>query len=54
MMEEMRNKAEVNKVKKMVIRMIQAGEMSLEEIADYTELSIEAVKELEMQHPKLV
>lgn len=50
MMEEMRNEAEANKAKKMAIRMIQAGKMSLEEIADYTELPIEAVKELKMQH----
>lgn len=50
MMEEMRNEAEANKAKKMAIRMIQAGKMSMEEIADYTELSIEVVKELEMQH----
>lgn len=35
---------------KMAISMIQAGKMSLEEITDYTELSVEVVKELEGQN----
>jgi len=53
-MEDMRNeaareaaqKAELNKAKKMAIRMIKAGKMSLEDIADYTELSLDTIKEL--------
>jgi len=34
-------------------RMIKAGKMSLEDIADYTELSFETVKELESQTMQL-
>lgn len=49
MMEEMRNEAEWNKAKKMAIRMLQADKMSLDEIADYTELSVELIKELKNQ-----
>ncbi len=41
--------AEENKAKKMAARMIKAGKMSLEDIADYTELSLDMVKELERQ-----
>ncbi len=52
-MEDMRNEAaqqaEQNKAKKMAIRMIKAGKMSLEDIADYTELSLDTIKELESQ-----
>lgn len=48
-MEDMRNEAELNKAKKMAIRMIKAGKMSLEDIADYTELSLDTIKELESQ-----
>ncbi len=52
-MEDMRNEAaqnaELNKAKKMAIRMIKAGKMSLEDIADYTELSIDTIKELASQ-----
>ncbi len=56
-MEDMRNeaareaaqKAELNKAKKMAIRMIKADKMSLEDIADYTELSIDTIKELASQ-----
>jgi hypothetical protein len=33
----------------MAIRMIKAGKNSLEDIADYTELPLETVKELESQ-----
>ncbi len=53
MMEDMRNKAareaELNKAKKMAVRMIRAGKMPLEEIADYTELSLDTIKELASQ-----
>ena len=56
-MEDMRNEAaqqaEQNKAKKMAIRMIKAGKMSLEDIADYTELSLETIKELASQSMQL-
>ena len=49
-MEDMRNEAaqqaEQNKAKKMAVRMIKAGKMPLEDIADYTELSLDTIKEL--------
>ncbi len=45
-MEDMRNEAELNKAKKMAVRMIKAGKMPLEDIADYTELSLDTIKEL--------
>ncbi len=57
MMEDMRNEAAreaaQNKAKKMAIRMIKAGKMSLEDIADYTELSLETIKELASQSMQL-
>ncbi len=61
MMEDMRNeaareaaqKAELNKAKKMAVRMIRAGKMPLEDIADYTELSLDTVKELASQSMQL-
>lgn len=49
MLEDMRNEAELNKAKKMAVRMIKAGKMSLEDIADYTELPLDTVRELESQ-----
>ncbi|MDE7250520.1 MAG: hypothetical protein K2N82_11705 [Lachnospiraceae bacterium] len=52
-MEDMRNEAELNKAKKMAIRMIKAGKMSLEDIADYTELSPDTIKELVGQSMQL-
>ena len=52
-MEDMRNEAELNKAKKMAIRMIKAGKMSLEDIADYTELSLDTIKELAGQSMQL-
>ncbi|MCM1496304.1 MAG: hypothetical protein NC089_10975 [Bacteroides sp.] len=49
-MEDMRNeaaqKAELKNAKEIAIRMIQAGKMSLEDIADYTALSLDTIKEL--------
>ncbi len=52
-MEDMRNEtaqqAEHNKAKKMAIRMIEAGKIPLEDIADYTELSLDTIKELASQ-----
>ena len=56
-MEDMRNEAaqqaEQNKAKKMAIRMLEAGKMSLEDIADYTELSLDTIKELASQSMQL-
>ncbi len=52
-MEDIRNEAELNKAKKMAIRMIKAGKMSLEDIADYTELSLDTIKELASQSMQL-
>ena len=52
-MEDMRNEAarnaELRNAKEIAIRMIKAGKMSLEDIADYTELSLDTIKELESQ-----
>ncbi|MCM1047653.1 MAG: hypothetical protein NC433_04425 [Clostridiales bacterium] len=57
-MEDMRNEAaqnaELNKAKEIAIRMIKAGKMSLQDIADYTKLPFETVKELESQTMQLV
>ena len=53
-MEDMRNEAELNKAKKMAIRMIKAEKMPLEDIADYTELSLETIKELASQSMQFV
>ena len=44
-MEDMRNE----KAKEIAIRMIKDGKMSLEDIANYTELSLDTIKELESQ-----
>lgn len=52
-LEDMRNEAELNKAKRMAIRMIKAGKMSLEDIADYTELSLDTIKELASQSMQL-
>jgi hypothetical protein len=48
-MEDMRNETALNNSKEIAIRMIEAGKNSLEDIADYTELPLETVKELESQ-----
>ena len=57
-MEDMRNEAarefKRNKAKKTAIRVITASKWLLEDIADYTELSIDTVKELENQIMQLV
>lgn len=61
-MEEMRNEAareaareaEQNKAKRTAMRMIKSGKMSLEDIADYTELPLETVKDLQSQSMQLV
>ncbi len=48
-MEDMRNEAELKGVKKTAMRMIKAGKMPLEDIADYTELPLDIIKELKKQ-----
>jgi predicted HTH domain antitoxin len=48
-LEDMRNETALSKSKEIAIRMIEAGKNSLEDIADYTELPLETVKELESQ-----
>ena len=56
-MEDMRNeaareaaqKAEQNKAKRTAVHLIKLGKMTLEEIAEATELSLDIVKELESQ-----
>lgn len=48
-MEDMRNEAELKGVKKTSMRMIKAGKMPLEDIADYTELPLDIIKELKKQ-----
>ncbi|MCM1088870.1 MAG: hypothetical protein NC419_11985, partial [Muribaculaceae bacterium] len=50
---EAAQEAEQNKAKKTAIRMIKAGKMPLEDIADYTELSLDIIKELESQSMQL-
>lgn len=46
MMEDMRNEAAQNKAKKTAIHLIQLDKMTLEEIAEATELSLDIVQEL--------
>ena len=53
-MEDMRNEAEQNKAKKTAVHLIKLGKMTLEEIAEATELSLDVVKELENQSMQLV
>ena len=48
-MEDMRNEAEQNKAKRTAVHLIKLGKMTLEEIAEATELSLDIVKELESQ-----
>jgi len=52
-MEDMRNETALRNAKEIAIRMIKADKMSLQDIADYTELSLETVKELESQTMQL-
>ena len=56
-MEDVRNeaaqKAEQDKAKKTVVPLIKLGKMTLEEIAEATELSLDIVKELESQSMQL-
>jgi hypothetical protein len=48
-LEDMRNETALSNSKEIAVRMIKAGKNSLEDIADYTELPLETVKELESQ-----
>lgn len=52
-MEDMRNEAVQNKAKKTALHLIKSGKISLEEIAEATELSLDIVKELESQSMQL-
>ena len=52
-MEDMRNEAEQNKAKRTAVHLIKLGKMTLEEIAEATELSLDIVKELESQSMQL-
>ena len=45
-MEDMRKEAARDKAKKMVVYLIKSGKMTLAEIAEATELSIDTIKEL--------
>ena len=45
-MEDMRNETVRDKAKKMVVYLIKSGKMTLAEIAEATELSIDTIKEL--------
>jgi hypothetical protein len=49
LLEDMRNETALNNSKEIAIRMIKAGKNSLEDIADFTKLPLETVKELESQ-----
>ena len=52
-MEDMRKEAELNKAKKTAVYLIKLGKLSLEEIAEATELSLDTVKELENESMQL-
>lgn len=47
-MEDMRNEAALDRAKKTAIHLIKLGQMSLEDIAEVTELPFDVVKELEV------
>ncbi|MDE6759590.1 MAG: hypothetical protein K2J90_02790 [Lachnospiraceae bacterium] len=52
-MEDMRKEAELNKAQKIAVYLIKLGKLSLEEIAEATELSLDTVKELENESMQL-
>ena len=52
-LEDMRNEAVQDKAKKTAVRLIKLGKMTLEEIAEATELSLDIVKELESKSMQL-
>ena len=45
-MEDMRNESAINRSIEIAVRMIQEGKLTLEEIANYSLLSLDQVKEL--------
>ena len=47
--EDMRNEAALRKSKEIALRMINVGKLSLEEIAEYSGLPLEVIKELAQQ-----
>ncbi|MCM1308638.1 MAG: hypothetical protein NC223_08575 [Butyrivibrio sp.] len=49
LLEDMRNEVELNKAKKTAAYLIRLGKMTLEEIAEATELPLDTVKDLENQ-----
>ena len=49
MLEDMRNEAALNRAKKTAVRLIKLGKMSLEDIAEVTELPLYDVKKLETE-----
>ncbi|MCM1091386.1 MAG: hypothetical protein NC413_11135 [Muribaculum sp.] len=51
--QEAAQEAEQKKAKKTAIRLIKLGKMSLEDIAEVTELSLDVVRELESQSMQL-
>ncbi len=53
MLEDMRNEVELNKAKRTAAHLIKLGKMTLEEIAEATELSLDIVKELENKSMQL-
>ena len=52
-LEDMRNEAAQDKAKKTAVRLIKLDKMTLEEIAEATELPLDVVKELESQSMQL-
>ena len=52
-LEDMRNEAAQDKAKKTAVRLIKLGKMTLEEIAEATELPLDLVKELESKSMQL-
>ena len=48
-MEDMRNEAALNRAKKTAIHLMKIGKMSLEDIAEATELPLDVVRELEIE-----
>ena len=52
-MEEMRNETRLEQKKKSALKMLMAGKLSYEEIADYQELSLDEVEELASELSRL-
>lgn len=47
--DEARKEATAEKARKTALRMLKSGKLTFEEIAEYSELSVEEVKQLEAQ-----